>query len=130
MSAEELLTEIASLGIELRADGDLLLYRPVEAVSVELLSRLRTHKDEIIDRLTWPEECLAAEQEHGRPLARLYPLLGRPVSTPLGQGRLVAVLPEQAFVILRRRSLPLAFLPGEVAPSQFLLRPAIRATVH
>ena len=48
----------------------------------------------------WPAECLEAEQRFGQRSARLFPLLGRVVSTPQGRGRLIQVLGETAAVIL------------------------------
>ena len=123
MTAEELLAQVEELGIVLKPEGDRLLYRPVEAVQPELLAQLRTHKSELLDLLTWPEECLAAEREHGHPCARLFPFVGQRVTTSLGQGRLIEILPERAVVALDQRPDQLvALLPGEVGPPDFDIR--------
>ena len=118
MIAERLLTELESQGATLAVRGDRLrIQAPRGTVSPELLAELRAHKSELIDLLTWPEECLAAEREHGHPCARLHPFVGGEVRTLLGQGRLIEVLPERAVVILDRR--PHHFtvlLPAEVGP--------------
>lgn len=46
--AAALLNEMERRGVEFQADGSRLRYRPVKAVSPEFLSRLRTHKDELL----------------------------------------------------------------------------------
>ena len=123
MTAQELLAQVRELGIVLKPEGDRLLYRPMEAVNKELLAALRARKSELIDLLTWPEECLAAEREHGHPCARLFPFVGGDVKTPMGQGRLIEALPERAVVILDRRSDRFAvLLPAEVGPPEARLR--------
>jgi hypothetical protein len=52
MRLETVLAELESRGIELRAAGDHLQFRPVEAVPPELVAELRTHKAELLLRLT------------------------------------------------------------------------------
>ena len=51
MSPAELLGELTRQGIELRADGNRLRYRPRAAVSPELAETLRTHKGELLTLL-------------------------------------------------------------------------------
>ena len=48
----------------------------------------------------WPAECLDAERRFGQRSARLFPLLGRRVSTPQGLGQLIQVLGSTAAIIL------------------------------
>jgi len=97
------------------ADGGDLRIRPGSRLTPELLERLRAHKPELLDLLTWPEECLAAEREFGHPCGRLFPLVGKTVRTPAGCGRLIAALPERAVVSVG--ACYSAFLPGEVKPA-------------
>ena len=53
MSAQVLLEELAALGITLRSDGTDLEYEgPEEAVTPELLDRLRRHRAELVGLLT------------------------------------------------------------------------------
>lgn len=117
MRAIEILTELKARGVLLQARGDRLRVGPRERVPAQLVAELRTHKSELIDLLTWPEECLVAERELGLRIARLYPLVGEQVSTPMGHGRLIAALPERTLVILDCQSDQLtALLPSEVGP--------------
>ncbi len=48
MGAESVIAEARSCGVELRAAGDRLRFRPAEAVSPELREKLRTYKPEIL----------------------------------------------------------------------------------
>ena len=58
MSVQDLLEELAALDVELRADGDHLRYEgPEEAVTPELLNRLRQHKAELIKTLADEKRC-------------------------------------------------------------------------
>ncbi len=132
MTVATLLSELRSWGAKLGVAGGVIrIEAPKGAVSPELLAELQAHKPELIDLLTWPEECLEAEREHGHPSARLYPLVGRTVRTPLGSGRLVAALPERAVVIADRRSFSFAvFLPGEIAPQHTSPQDHIQTRIH
>ncbi len=53
MSARALLAELRSRGVELAAEGGRLQYRPMHAVTPELLDRLRTNKPTILKLLEW-----------------------------------------------------------------------------
>ena len=64
----------------------------------------------------WPPESLDAESRLGCWHARLYPFIGKAVSTPRGAGRLVQVFPERASVILPGEAQIGVFLPGELCP--------------
>ncbi len=122
MRAIEILTELKARGVTLQPMGDRLRVGPRERVPDQLVAELRTHKSELIDLLTWPKECVAAERKFGRRIARLFPLVGRQVSTPLGDGRLIAALPERALVILDRQPDRLTvLLPAEVGPPEAAL---------
>jgi hypothetical protein len=131
MTASTLLSELQALGAKLGVAGDQIrIEAPRGVVSPELLAELRAHKPELIELLTWPPECLEAEREHGHPSARLYPLLGRQVSTPVGPALLVAALPERAVAIPDRHSGSFAvFLPSEIAPLNITPQ-GIRSEVH
>ena len=48
----------------------------------------------------WPAECLEAESRFGHRHARIYPFLGKRVTTPLGPGTLRAVYSTVAWVHL------------------------------
>ena len=132
MTAETLLADLETRGANLTVVGDVIrIEAPRGTVGPELLATVRQHKPELIELLTWPAECLAAERKHGHPLARLYPLVGRTVQTPLGPARLVAALPERAVVIPNRRSFSFAvFLPGEIAPLHAAPKDNVQARVH
>lgn len=81
MNAAELLLELAGLGILLEAHGDRLRYSPRSALTPDLLTRLKTHKAELLAILRpeagstdpvnaveplgpdgWPVDCIAPEQ--------------------------------------------------------------------
>jgi hypothetical protein len=58
MRVQNLLEELADLDIQLRADGDYLRYEgPEEAITPELLNRLRQHKAELIKILADEKRC-------------------------------------------------------------------------
>ena len=60
MNMRVLLEELKRLGVELRADGDYLCYEgPEEAITPELLDRLKQHKAKLIKVLA-DEECCQA----------------------------------------------------------------------
>ena len=48
MTATEILNELQRRGVELRAEGDRLRFRPKEAVTPDLIKILKQHKAEII----------------------------------------------------------------------------------
>ena len=50
-TAIKLLHELADLGVVLEAVGNVLRYRPMEAVPSDLLQRMKEHKMELIDVL-------------------------------------------------------------------------------
>jgi len=51
----------------------------------------------------WPSECLDYERRFGQPHARLFPLIGKRVTTPRGDGMLLQVFSSQVTVALDRR---------------------------
>ncbi len=111
MNALHLLTTVEALGVALRAEDRRLLYRPRGTVPANLRAQLSAHKDEIIEWLNWPVEAADC-----RPGER-HPPVGQVVSTPLGRGQLVAVLPEFVAVKLFDDPLrPVNFLPCEIEP--------------
>jgi hypothetical protein len=58
MSARALLAELRSRGVELVVDGVRLQYRPINAVTPELLDRLRANKPTLLKILEWEERTL------------------------------------------------------------------------
>lgn len=62
----------------------------------------------------WPPECLASERLYGVRSARLYPLLGRRVTTPAGTGVLLQVFSSRVAVLVD--GAVLHFKPEEVRP--------------
>jgi hypothetical protein len=103
VTAAELITQAEALGLRLIADGDRLGVRPKERLTSDLVEVLRAHKPELIELLTldaWPQESRDAVQRFGVVHARLYPLLGQKVSTPMGRGSLVQVFGSHSSVVL------------------------------
>lgn len=119
MTPEEILSELEARQVELRVAGDRLRIRPVSRVPEFLLEELRSHKAEVVERVSlrgWPEASWESVTRHRRPEARLFPLLDRTVVTPLGRGQLVEVFPDRAGVHLAGRML--VFLPSEIRPPE------------
>ncbi len=61
LTLPQLLTELARLGIQLKADGDRLRFAPKESITPELLEQLRTHKPAILDYLRTGKIVLDAQ---------------------------------------------------------------------
>ena len=122
MTPHELLETLRQAGAEIFAVGDRLRVRaPRGVVTDEIRRCLAEHKPQLLAELSatpgWPPECLDAERRFGVPHARLFPLIGRRVSTPAGDGTLVQVFAERAAVRLDAQPHQLAFfLPAEVRP--------------
>ena len=117
MTPDEILSELEVRQVELRVVGDSLRIRPVSRVPESLLEELRCHKAEVVAMVSlrgWPEASRESVARYGRPEARLYPFLGRPVLSPRGPGPLVEVLPDRAGVNLGGRVF--VFLPSEIQP--------------
>ena len=51
-TAAALLVDLIGRGIELRAEGGRLRFRPVAAMTPELAERVKAHKGELLDLLT------------------------------------------------------------------------------
>ena len=65
--------------------------------------RLKDHKNDLLSLLVgWPAESRDCEKRFGIPEGRLFPLLGRRVATPQGEGVLLQVLNRTAAVRLDR----------------------------
>lgn len=79
-----------------------------ERLPPELVSELVTLRDEIrtlLDPLQgWPRECRDAVRRFRCWHARLFPLIGGPVETPLGPGVLVAAAADPGRCSVRLRS--------------------------
>jgi TubC N-terminal docking domain len=139
VSTRALLEELNRLGVKLEVDGDRLRYAgPREAISPELIKRLKAHKTDLLALLQrgekdmpkdqptssisirpsrWPVECLEAERCFGHQVARLYPLLNQIVGTPQGPGRLWQVFTGHAGVVLDSHPESVRFVrPEEVRP--------------
>lgn len=52
MLAHDVLNELASRGVELRAAGNRLLFRPREAVTPDLQAEMNSHKHELLELLS------------------------------------------------------------------------------
>lgn len=119
MRAEELLAEIEALGVVVSAEHDHLRLRPKSRLTPELIELLRAHKTELLGLVELrqrPEPSREAVRRFRVPHARLYPLIGEPVTTPRGEGRLVEVFRDRAGVHLAGRVL--VFLPSEIRPPE------------
>jgi hypothetical protein len=124
MTPDEILSELEARKVELRVAGDRLRIRPVSRVPEFLLEELRSHRAELVERVSlrgWPEASRDCVQRFGRPEARLYPFLSRPVVTPVGLGRLLGVLPS--WVVVDRAGSVGVFLPSEIRPPGVECRP-------
>jgi len=62
MSARAVLAELRSRGVELAVDGGRLQYRPINAVTPELLDRLRANKPALLKLVEW-EKCTLGKAE-------------------------------------------------------------------
>lgn len=103
MSAAELVTDIETQGVVLVPHGDRVRFRPKNKLPVALFEELKARKPEVLSYLQsrgWPPESLDCEWRFGKPQARLYPFLGKTVSTPMGPGTLLQVLSVHAAVKL------------------------------
>lgn len=119
MNALEILTKTEALGISLSAEGQHLRVRPKSLVTPDLIEKLRSHKQEILDLLAlrgWPADALEAMEKFGHPYARLCPSIRRLVETPHGRGELVYIDAGRAGVVLEHAVAPTYLLPGEVRP--------------
>jgi hypothetical protein len=65
MSAMALLAELRGRGLEVMAEGDLLRYRPISAITPELLDRLRAHKPTLLKLLAWEGRNLEEADRRG-----------------------------------------------------------------
>jgi hypothetical protein len=65
MTAAELLVDLATVGVELWVDGDMLRYRGVESsVTAERLALLRERKDEVLQFLANTDDGRVAVARH------------------------------------------------------------------
>ena len=81
---QELLAELHRRGVELVAQGSRLRFRPVDAVSPELLARIRAHKVEILAELRRPD--VPAPPRPPEP-SRARDLLERALAAPVEPAR-------------------------------------------
>ena len=104
MRAEKIIATLRERGAEMRVHGPTLRIRPVEALDAALTAEIHTHAAELLvllEKTIWPQECRDAARRFRTPHARLYPLLDRTVSTPMGNGKLIQVLgPDHVAVVL------------------------------
>lgn len=102
MDALTVIERLRDRGVELKADDDMVRYRPADALSAEDLDALRQHKPEVLLLLTpWTQDVPA----------KWYELRGRrppPLLTPTGQ-RAVMLWVKQG-----RPALPLVTVPGVI----------------
>jgi hypothetical protein len=123
MTAHGLLEYLARCNVVLIPDGAMLRYSaPRGVLTTALRQEILRRKGEILAILSvtpsvipsalshaafsakaeiaWPAECLECEQRIGQKHARLFPLLGRPVDTPIGTGILEQVFQSRAAVLI------------------------------
>jgi hypothetical protein len=60
-SATAVLADLQRLGIDVKPDGDVVRYRPRQAMTPALLQRLQTHKTELLAMLMIQQVCDFAE---------------------------------------------------------------------
>ena len=65
MSAKALLEELRGLGVELATDGNQLRYRPKDAVTPELLDRLKDERTSVLKLLEWEWRSLEEADKRG-----------------------------------------------------------------
>jgi TubC N-terminal docking domain len=123
MTAQTLLATLGrrDLSVVVEEGDSLRVTGPRSAMTPDLEQAIREHKAELVELVAsdgWPPESLDAERRFGAWHARLYPFIGRTVSTPCGDGRLVQVFPERANVILPGMAQAGVFLPEELRPSR------------
>ena len=112
MTAAEVLAETRRRGILLSARGDRLRYdAPVGVMQAELRAALVEHKAELLALLG--SGLHRGPEATDRNPARLYPHLGRRVSTPRGPGRLWQAFGERAGVVLDADSRRVSFFPPD-----------------
>jgi hypothetical protein len=120
MDAEALLATLKRHAFTVAVDGpDLMVKGPPSAMTPDLEWAIRDHKAELVELVDpdgWPPESLEAERRFGCWHARLYPFIGRTVSTLRGAGRLVQVFPERANVVLPGETQVGVFLPNKLCP--------------
>jgi len=120
MSGVALLETLGRLELAVVVDGDSLrVTGPRSAMTPDLERAIRDHKAELAELVAaagWPPESFDAERRFASWHARLYPFIGRTVSTPRGAGELVQVFPERASVILPGEAQVGVFLPEELWP--------------
>ncbi len=114
MTAAEVLAETRRRGILLSVRGDRLRYdAPVGVMQAELRAALVEHKAELLT-LLGSDPHRGPEATERNP-ARLYPHLGRRVSTPRGAGRLWQAFGERAGVVLDADAKRVSFfLPEQI----------------
>ena len=128
MQAQELLSTLKEQGIAVRPDGDRLRVRPKSRLTPELREELLAHKPELLEflRSEWPPECRAARERFWQEHALLFPLIGRRVRTPKGEGRLLQVTERTCAVKLDADPSRVTFLEWQTVKP----RPAPPAPRH
>jgi len=109
------ITALRAMGVELRVEGNeiKLRYPPIYADRIRpFLNDLRQQREAVVqvlqescttdvaERQLWSERSLELAERFDRPFMRLFPLIGKRVSTPKGRGRLEHVLGKVARVVL------------------------------
>jgi hypothetical protein len=82
-AAVVLLAELAARGIELRAEGEQLQFRPVAAMTPELAERVRQHKSEVLALL---HEAPTGEGAESHADSEFHRFLRVAVPRPDGRG--------------------------------------------
>ena len=91
MTAAEVLAELTSRGVAVRADGGLVRMRPADRLDAELLAQVRARKAELLAMLTPPAELIPFDAARRRLVAAgaLRRRGDGRVNTPFGPGKLL-----------------------------------------
>ena len=79
--------------------------RPIQTIAVPTTAMKQS---------LWPEDSLEAERRFGSPTAKLYPFLGKTVSTPEGSGMLWQAFSSRCGVVLEKDPKRVIFMQPEL----------------
>jgi hypothetical protein len=129
MDVLQIVSRLEQAGGELSLNGERIVYAIPKGnkEALELLAELREHRKTLTDFLRqrvhkhpqkWPPESHEATRRFGQPHARLFPLIGRKVRTPVGPGTLIQVFADRVTVLLETDLNKCTwFAPREISPA-------------
>lgn len=123
----QIVSQLEEAGGSLALDGERILYSIPSGNSGAqgLLAELRKHRNGVRELLLhrvemqqrWLAESLDAERRFAQPHAKLFPFIGRKVTTPAGTGTLLQVFAERVTVLLDSELDRCSFFPSaEIEP--------------